>query len=328
MKQIIDFGDVITIKIIDFLNYIQDINPEAHIKISPKLDNIDYLKYTMKKNDLGMSCIYEEAFSNENKLINIQNKHEETIISHSDIFNLLSLKKGSLLKNQISNFIPNDINTKVQLSEKKSVSDGDVMQISMNDFINILKNSQQDDYSHVEEYQRFSDFGFNKILLSFHYEDERYDAFSLNRKYDYNYDCKPNPYIDIFVDVYIFNDELNFFKNYTNKKDTDKIKHDIYMNKRNYLRKVEYFENNEKDDFEKTIGFKEKIDFYREYSERFRRYDHKILKIIKESHDIDNKITLIGNFRNNENTFINTEEIIRAVEISKQNNIIRPRRKM
>lgn len=50
-----------------------------------------------------------------------------------------------------------------------------------------------------------------------------------------------------------------------------------------------------------------------------------MLSVIKDSNDIDKKMSFVGNFRNNERAFINVEEIINIskVELEKEKNILK-----
>lgn len=322
MTKYVDFGDTIIIKTSDYFKRVEDVNPSRLEEAKNSVLGVDTFKYTMSKNPLGMLSIYEEAFDADGSLL-YKNDGKRTTIPSQTIFHLVSLELGTLNRKEDPNFIPDTIDNKVALSDKTSVGDGDVFSLSLSDFTDILKHNPITHTSHVEQFEALLSAGLTKVLLSFHYEDDRGVA-TMNSK-EYSKGIQPNPYTDMVVDVYITDDKYSFFKEYTAKTDLSQIQKEIKFEKKTYKLEVEDFINNNDPDFEKSKGFKERIEFHRNYTERYQRSNNNMLSVIKDSNDIDKKMSFVGNFRNNERAFINVEEIINIskVELEKEKNILK-----
>lgn len=313
MTKYVDFGDSITIKTSDFFKRVEDVNPTRLEEAKKSVLGVDTFKYTMNKNSLGMLSISEEAFDSEGSLL-YKNDGKRTAIPSKTIFHLVSLDLGTLNRKEDASFVPNTIDNKVEISGKTSVSDGDVFSLSLSDFTNILKSHQTTHVSHINQFEALLDAGLTKVLLSFHYEDDR--GVAVMKEKEYSKDVKPNPYTDMVVDVYITDDKYSFFKEYTADTDLLKIQKQIKYNKETYELEVQDFINNNNPDFEKSKGFNERIEFHRNYTERYQRTNSNMINVIKDSNEIDKKMIFVGNFRNNKRDFINVEEIINISKIA------------
>lgn len=327
MTKYVDFGDTIIIKTSDFFKRVEDVNPTRLEEAKESVLGIDTFKYTMNKNSLGMLSISEEAFDKEGSLL-YKNDGQRTKIPSKTIFHLASLDLATLHRKDDLDFIPNTIDTKVKLSEKTSVGDGDVFSLSLSDFTNILKSHPTTHVSHINQFEALQNAGLTKVLLSFHYEDDRGTA--IMREKEYSKDVKPNPYTDMVVDVYITDDKYSFFKGYTAETDLLKIQKEIKYNKQTYELEVQDFIDNNNPDFEKSKGFNERIEFHRNYTERYQRTNSNIINVIKDGDSIDKKMSFVGNFLNNEKDFINVEEIINISKIAleKEQNLIKSKTKV
>lgn len=313
MTKYVDFGDSITIKTSDFFKRVEDVNPTRLEEAKKSVLGVDTFKYTMNKNSLGMLSISEEAFDSEGSLL-YKNDGKRTAIPSKTIFHLVSLDLGTLNTKEDTSFVPNTIDNKVEISGKTSVSDGDVFSLSLSDFTNILKSHPTTHVSHINQFEALQNAGLTKVLLSFHYEDDR--GVAVMKEKEYSKDVKPNPYIDMVVDVYITDDKYSFFKEYTADTDLLKIQKQIKYNKETYELEVQDFINNNNPDFEKSKGFNERVEFHRNYTERYQRTNSNMINVIKDSNEIDKKMIFVGNFRNNKRDFINVEEIINISKIA------------
>lgn len=322
MTNYVDFGDSIIIKTSDFFKRVEDVNPTRLEEAKKSVLGVDTFKYTMNKNSLGMLSISEEAFDSEGSLL-YKNDGKRTAIPSKTIFHLVSLDLGTLNRKEDTSFVPNTIDNKVEISGKTSVSDGDVFSLSLSDFTNILKSHPTTHVSHTNQFEALLYAGLTKVFLSFHYEDDR--GVAVMKEKEYSKDVKPNPYIDMVVDVYITDDKYSFFKEYTGETNLLKLQKQIQFSKETYKLEVQDFINNNNPDFEKSNGFKERIEFHRNYTERYQRTNSNIISVIKDDNDIDKKMSFVGNFRNNKRDFINVEEIINISKIAleKEKNLIK-----
>lgn len=323
MTQYIDFGDTITIKTKDFLQRVSDVSINYYDSFAKSLSGIDTLKYTMEKNSVGMFILSEESFSEDGKSIGIEKNANHIKIGYSDIFNMLSLDMASLEKNKTTPTSVNDINTSVKLSENHSVIDGDVIQLSMDNFISILEENKAVDSGNIKRYRDLNDLGLNNVLLSFHYEDERNACVLSGHKY--NKTSKPYPYNDMVVDIYLTDNDFSLFTRLDGKDDLESLKKNIEFDKEDFGLVLEDFKNNNDESFEKSKGFLERVEFHRKDSERYTRHEGNLLTIISEGSDVENKLNYIGNFRNEKNDFINIEEILNISNVIKQSKVSRPR---
>lgn len=318
MIKYVNFGDVISLKKEDFLDVVREANPNYVEGVAKDLSGIDNFKYTMNQNPLGMLEIHEQGFNSSDEELVLNNKHRN-IISSSDIFSMLSKGKATLTQNEDFPFKDYNINRKIKVSDNLSLSDGDVFETSLKDFIDILKSSNMVHKDHIEKYNTLHEAGLEKVVLSFHYEDERNDsAFSVRK---YKKEFRPNPYSYMVSDIYVGDEKLTFFKEPDRKTDLNSIKKSIDIDKYNFALSVEDIRNNDNVNYKNDDGLENRMKFHRSDCIRHARHESSIINFLFENHK---QLKFVGNFRNDKNMFINIEEIIKisdTISNSPKNNI-------
>ena len=315
MKNIVDFGYIIILKKEDLIKRVRSVRPNEAEVLAQQFSDIDTLRYEFRKNHFGQIDITEHSFNEKGELIDIcgDSLNKPQKLNNISVFHLLSLDLAKLIKSE-NNFQPNDINTKVKLSEKIEISDGDLFYVPLKDFCNFADKNKNTSDIYRNLLKKVVDSGLKTALLSFNYEDDRRDL-SYPKKRSYQYDSKINPYTDMVVDLYIGDEKLSFFVEFPSyNDDLEKIKKSFKADEANYKLMVEDFKNNEDETFVKSEGFIERLKFQEDCSEMFQRINGNILQFFYEDPAFLKKMKFIGNYRNEERMFLNSYSLIKICE--------------
>lgn len=317
MKQIIDFGDTVILKKSDLIERVREVRPEECEEMEKKFSHIETFKYHFDKNDIGQISIIEHSLDSNGQIIEIKSETSESLppqnINNVTVFHLLSLNMATLIKSDV-NFIPNDINTKIKINDKISLSDGDLFFVKLKDFHSFIEKNQYVTEDYRKIFKNILDSGLKSALLSFHYEDER-DEPSYPPRRNYKYDSKINPYTDMVLDLYIGDEKLSFFVGYPNYgNNLEKMKKEFEADEENYKLMIEDFKNSKDENFEKSKGFIERVNFTSNYSEMFQRFNGNIIKLFMQDNNFLGKLKYIGNYRDEKRMFLNSHKLIEVAE--------------
>lgn len=317
MPQIVDFGDVIILKKYDLINKVRSVRPEEVDTLESSLSNVDTFKYYFSKNHIGQMSITEHSLDSSENIIDIRGHIDENLpspkVNIATVLHLLSLNLATLLKSD-QLFTPNNIDSKVRLNDKISVSDGDLFYVPLVEFSNFLKRCKSADKSYIETIEKIKEAGLETVLISFNYEDERKDS-SYRSKRAYRFDSKINPYTDMVVDLFIGDKKMSFFiENVSHKSSIEQIKKSVSADKENYRLMIEDFKNNKNESFPKSQGFIDRVKFYDDCSEIFQRCYTNIIHLFSNDDLFTSKLKFVGNYRDSERMFINSPKLAEITE--------------
>ena len=317
MLQIVDFGDVIILKKDDLIDKVRSVRPEKASDLESNLLNIDTLKYYFGKNHLGQMSITEHSIDRSGNVVDIRGHIDEKLlypkVNVETVLHLLSLELATLVKSD-QLFIPNNIDSKVRLSDKISVSDGDLFYVPLSEFSNFLNRCKSADKSYIETIEKIKEAGLETALISFNYEDERKDSLYRSKR-TYRFDSKINPYTDMVADLFIGDKKMSFFiENVSHKSSLEEIKKSVSADKENYRLMIEDFKNNKDKSFSKSQGFIDRVKFYDGCSEIFQRYYANIINLFSNDEMFTSKLKFVGNYRDNERMFLNSPKLAEITE--------------
>lgn len=300
-KNYLDFGDIVILKKENVLKRMAEINHPLLDGFTKELEEVHYFNFELLKNKFGMLDIIEYRFNKKDKVVPF--KDEEKILRKS-IFHFVHLGLAEVKSSNLQENEKNTIKTKVKISNKIKVSDGDLFSMNTDSFIEILNSSKMVKDQNVLNFLKEAlKNGLNKVMLSFHYEDSR-ESMLEKKLYDHSY--APNPYSDMVVDIYITNNDMSYFgSNYKG----DDLKGHFEIDEYNYQLVVDDYLMEEKDKYAL-----ERIELNKEYSERYTRSDFNTIMILSSSENIDDDMIFLGNFQNLEKDYISTHDMITKVK--------------
>lgn len=77
---------------------------------------------------------------------------------------------------------------------------------------------------------------------------------------------------------------------------------------------IEDFKNSKDENFEKSKGFIERVNFTSNYSEMFQRFNGNIIKLFMQDNNFLGKLKYIGNYRDEKRMFLNSHKLIEVAE--------------
>lgn len=292
MSIYLNIGDKITLKTMNYLKKVKNVNPSYIEKALLNVFGVDHFVLCLKENKIGQISYQEIAFDKNNNFL--YEKESNHSIPPTSYFSMLSENLAILQKSERTEKY--GVKNQVEIGNIK-INDGDLFCISFSDLIKILskkENHAHEDY--IEKFKELSCLGSKNAYLSFHYEDERKISAMSERKFNKKF--RPNPYKDLVINFYCYlRDEKHscfISTENINKKnvisamiDNEILKHDSKIKNED---KAAYERNKCDTTFSEAC-----MKFFSNLAECFigNEYSLKFLK----------------NFHNNENCFINSVEL-------------------